>query len=163
MPITVDNPVSTERWSWNPGSICGFTGYKTNKFDLKHRQEEGGWIVAWSDDISETDVAAGVVSIFGSPAAFAVWAENLVNRTLSSLAEDASKKFPDEIKSQIIQLTKEVIQSAIEGKDAKQALKKYDTVDFKAGAIRYSGKNVLCGNTVSNTWGMKPYIGFRWH
>ena len=44
----------------------------------------------------------------------------------------------------------------------RQALRNYDTVDFKAGAIRYSGANYLAGAVVSRTWGMKPYIGFRW-
>jgi len=34
-----------------PPVSCGFTGYKTNKFDLKVNVESGGWVAAWSDGI----------------------------------------------------------------------------------------------------------------
>ena len=38
-------------------------GYRTNKFDHEREVEQGGWVVAWSHDISETDVAAGIVAV----------------------------------------------------------------------------------------------------
>ncbi|NQX57530.1 hypothetical protein [Paenibacillus qinlingensis] len=164
---TTDSEVMTERWDWpNPGDICGYTGYKTNKFDLKQKVENGGWIVAWSDDISETDaiqgvVAAGVSVVSSNPGPFLLWIEQLVERTISSLASDAKQKFTDEIRKQVNELAADVIKRALQGKDASEALKQFDTLDVKAGAIKYSGKNVVCGNTVTTTWGMKPYIAFR--
>lgn len=141
--------------------------YETNKFDLKSKVEEGNWIVAWSDDISETDVASGIVaggiSIYSAnPAPFLAWIQDLVNRTISSLTEDARDKFPDAIKEQVNQLASEVIKQAIQGKDTREVFEQFDTVDFKAGAIKYSGRNMAFGATVSTTWGMKPYIAFRW-
>lgn len=141
--------------------------YETNKFDLKSKIEEGNWIVAWSDDISETDVAQGVVaagvSIFtAEPGPFLLWVENLVNETITSLTKDAQNKFPEAIKQEVNQLAAEIIMRAIQGKDPLETSKRFDTVDFKAGAIKYSGKNIVLGNTISTTWGMKPYIAFRW-
>ncbi|HFK1441926.1 hypothetical protein [Bacillus cereus] len=147
--------------------ICnGHTGYKTNKFDLKNKVESGGWVAGWANDIAEVDVAQGVVaagvSVVGSnPAPFYAWVQNLVNRTISSLKQDVQQKFTAEIRNQINHLTADIISQAIQGKSPREVLRKYDTFDFKAGAIRYSGRNMLCGNTVSTTWGMKPYIAIR--
>lgn len=88
--------------------------YETNKFDLKSKVEEGNWIVAWSDDISETDVELGIVaggvSIYSAnPGPFLLWVEDLVNRTIYSLTEDAQDRFPEAIKDQVNQLATDVI------------------------------------------------------
>jgi hypothetical protein len=72
--------------------------YETNKFDLKARQEAGGWILAWSDDISETDAIQGVVaagvSIYSGGSSFALWIRNLVQRTIQSTMRSAGARFP---------------------------------------------------------------------
>ena len=65
-------------------------GYETNKFDLKAQVESGGWVVAWSEDITETDalrgvVAAGISVYSGNPAPFNAWCNQLIDRTISSL------------------------------------------------------------------------------
>jgi hypothetical protein len=139
--------------------------YETNKFDFKAKQEAGGWVLAWSDDISETDaikgvVAAGVSAYTGSPA-FVLWVDNLVDKTIQSTTTSASVRFPDNIRSQVSNIAQEVILAAIQGKSAKSALKSFDTVDFKAGAIRYTGGNYLGKQLVGpHTWGMKIYLEF---
>jgi hypothetical protein len=140
--------------------------YETNKFDFKAKQEAGGWILAWSDDISETDaikgvVAAGISVYTGSPA-FGLWVDNLVDKTIQSTTRSAGVRFPDNIQRQVSNIAQEVISAAIQGKSAKSALKSFDTVDFKAGAIRYTGGNYLGKQLVGpHTWGMKIYLGFR--
>ncbi|WP_257149848.1 hypothetical protein [Bacillus cereus] len=147
--------------------IChGYTGYQTNKFNHQHNVESGGWVAGWADDIAEVDVAQGVVAagvsvVSSNPAPFYAWVRDLVDRTISSLKHDVQQKFTAEIRNQINHLTADIISQAIQGKSPRQVLRKYDTFDFKAGAIRYSGRNMVCGNTVSTTWGMKPYIAIR--
>lgn len=149
--------------------VChGHTGYLTNKFDLELKIENGGWITAWADDIAEKDVLQGVVaagvSVFSSnPSAFLYGINNLVNRTISSLQTDAQHKFTAEMRRVANEIAADVIRRAIQGKSPLETFKQFDTFDFKAGAIRYSGRNMLCGNTVSTTWGMKPYIALRVH
>ena len=156
-----------------PAALGQVGGYETNKFDLKRGVEAGGWVVAWSDDISETDVAEGVVaggvSVFAeNPGPFLEWVNNLVERTINSLEQDAQNQFPAAIRAEVQGLAADVIKAAISGKDARQVFRQYDTVDFKAGAIRYSGRNWIPNPftgekiTVSRTWGMKPYVAFRW-
>jgi len=140
--------------------------YETNKFNLKAEQEAGGWILAWSDDISETDaingaVAAGV-SIYSGGTAFALWIQNLVQRTIGSTMRSAETRFPDYIERDAESLAQQVIFDAIQSKSSRNALRNYDTVDFKAGAIRYTGGNYLGNQLVGpHTWGMKIYLGFR--
>ncbi|ABY46734.1 hypothetical protein [Bacillus mycoides] len=147
--------------------VChGHTGYLTNKFDLELKIENDGWITAWADDIAEKDVLQGVVaagvSVFSSnPSAFLYRINNLVNRTISSLQTDAQHKFTAEMRRVANEIAADVIRRAIQGKSPLETFKQFDTFDFKAGAIRYSGRNMLCGNTVSTTWGMKPYIALR--
>ncbi|MDR4905090.1 hypothetical protein P4T54_11015 [Bacillus mycoides] len=147
--------------------VChGHTGYLTNKFDLELKIENGGWITAWADDIAEKDVLQGVVaagvSVFSSnPSAFLYGINNLVNRTISSLQTDAQYKFTAEMRRVANEIAADVIRRAIQGESPLETFKQFDTFDFKAGAIRYSGRNMLCGNTVSTTWGMKPYIALR--
>lgn len=142
-------------------------GYETNKPERKAKVEEGGWVVAWADDVSETDaitgvVAAGVSIYAGNPAPFLQWVEALVQRTIDSLINSAQGVFPNAILGQVKQLAADTIKSAVSGKSAKEVLKEYDTVDFKAGAIKYEGKNTAGGVTISTTWGIKPYVAFRW-
>lgn len=152
-------------------------GYETNKFDLKGRVESGGWKVAWADDISETDVLRGVVAVgvsiyAGNPGPFYAWIEHLIDRTIRSLAGSAANRFPAAVERQARQLAADVIKQAIRGRSAREVFRRYDTVDFKAGAIRYSGRNVQrVWNpikwkheeiTLSRTWGLKPYVAFRW-
>ncbi|PFB89778.1 hypothetical protein CN273_00065 [Bacillus thuringiensis] len=163
--ININNSEIKRQWPL-PSLCTGYTGYKTNKFDLKKNKESGGWTAGWAQDIAEKDVAQGVVAAgvsvaSSNPAPFYAWIQNLVNRTISSLKKDVQRKFTPEIRKQINQLTAEVIKKAIQGKNPREVLKKYDTFDFKAGAIKYSGKNMLCGKTISSTWGMKPYLAFR--
>ncbi|PFF14709.1 hypothetical protein [Bacillus cereus] len=168
-----ETDVHTERWPPDIGDLdpCHNkpTGYETNKPEHKSEVENGTppWVVAWAEDITETDAAEGVIagvgSVFGAnPAPFIAWVENLVNRTISTLVTDAEKRFPEAIKNEVNQLAQEAIKAAIQGKSAKEVLKNYDTVDFKAGAIKYSGKNKACGVTLSTTWGLVPYVAFRW-
>lgn len=152
--------------------------YETNKFDRKAKVEKGGWVVAWAKDISETDaiegVVAGGVSIYSAnPAPFIAWVETLVERTISSLMASAKEEFPNAIRRQAMDLAMEAIKAAIQGQDAREVFRQYDTVDFKAGAIKYSGRNY---QNVWNpfkwkhekiyygppTWGIKPYVAFRW-
>jgi hypothetical protein len=140
--------------------------YKTNKFDLKAEQEAGGWILAWSQDISETDALQGVVaagvSIYSGGSSFALWIQNLVQRTIQSTSQSAGAKFPDYIQRQAESLARQVIFDAIQGKSPKHAMMRFDTIDFKAGAIRYTGGNYLGDQLVGpHTWGMKVYLGFR--
>ena len=152
-------------------------GYETNKFDLKAEVENGGWTVAWADDVSETDaingvVAAGVSIYTGNPAAFYAWVDALISDTIRSLMKSATKQFPQAVAKQAQQLAAEVIKQALRGKSPQEVFRQYDTVDFKAGAIRYSGRNyngsynIFTGEheeiTLSKTWGMKPYVAFRW-
>lgn len=144
-------------------------GYHTNKFDLKAQVSQGPppWVVAWGEDITETDALQGVVatglSIFSAnPAPFVAWVEQLVQQAIISLVQSAAGAFPDAIRGQVKQMVTDIIKAAIQGRGAHEVLKQYDTVDFKAGAIRYSGKNTVAGFTVSRTWGMKPYVAFRW-
>lgn len=144
------------------------TGYETNKFDLKADQERGWTAVAWSDDITETDVARGLVSAgvsvyTANPAPFLAWVEHLVERTISSLGQSARDRFPRAIMGQVRSLAADTIRAAIQGQSAREVLRNYDTVDFKAGAIRYSGRNWIDvpfrgRQTVSRTWGMKPSL-----
>ncbi|MBE5108592.1 hypothetical protein IGI01_26110 [Bacillus thuringiensis] len=147
--------------------VCiGHTGYLTNKYDLELKIEDGGWVTAWSDDIAEKDVLQGVVaarvSVFSAnPTAFLYWINELVNRTISSLKTDAQQKFTVEMRRVANEIAADVIRRAIQEKSPLETFKQFDTFDFKAGVIRYSGRNMVCGNTVSTTWGMKPYIALR--
>lgn len=140
--------------------------YETNKFELKAQQEEGGWVLAWSDDLSETDAIEGVVaagvSIYTGGSSFVLWVHELVDRTIQSTMDSARTRFPDYIQRQAENLAQQVIFAAIQGKSPRQALRNFDTVDFKAGAIRYTGGNYI-GNQLAgpHTWGMKIYLGFR--
>lgn len=165
--ITDINNLEIERWgSWPPKISCGFTGYKTNKFDQKDKIVSGGWVAGWADDIAEKDVLQGVVaagvSVYSSnPAPFLYWVETLVNRTISSLSSSVKQRFTAEVRNKVKELTADVIKQAIQGKSARETLSRFDTFDIKSGAIKYSGKNQVCGNTVSTTWGMKPYVAIR--
>ncbi|WP_002151830.1 hypothetical protein [Bacillus cereus] len=142
--------------------VCqGHTGYLTNKFDLELKIENGGWVTAWANDIAERDVLQGVSVFSANPSAFLYWINNLVNRTISSLQIDEQHKFTAEMRRVANEIAADVIRRAIQGKSPLETFKQFDTFDFKAGAIRYSGRNMLCGNTVSTTWGMKPYIALR--
>lgn len=168
--ITDINNSEIERlgsWDWPPKiPTCGFTGYKTNKFDQKDKIVSGGWVAGWADDIAEKDVLQGVVaagvSVYSSnPAPFLYWVETLVNRTISSLSSSVKQRFTADVRNKVKELTADVIKQAIQGKSARETLSRFDTFDIKAGAIKYSGKNQVCGNTVSTTWGMKPYVAIR--
>ncbi|WP_219375723.1 hypothetical protein [Bacillus mycoides] len=146
----------------HPPPVChGHTGYLTNKFDLELKIENGGWVTAWANDIAEKDVLQGVSVFSANPSAFLYWINNLVNRTISSLQTDAQHKFTAEMRRVANEIAADVIRRAIQGESPLETFKQFDTFDFKAGAIRYSGRNMLCGNTVSTTWGMKPYIALR--
>ncbi|WP_144507453.1 hypothetical protein [Bacillus thuringiensis] len=148
-------------------TLChGFSGYKTNKFELEHSIQNGGWVTAWSQDIAEKDVLQGVVasgvSVFSAnPGPFLAWINDLVNRTISSLTTDAQNKFTAEARRVANGIAADVIRQAIQGKNPLEAVHRFGTIDFKAGAIKYAGKNMVCGKTVSTTWGMKPYIALR--
>jgi hypothetical protein len=149
------------------GGIGGFTGYDSNKPKLMDSVKSGGWKVAWADDVSETDVLEGVVaagvSVYsGNPAAFLEWVRRLVNRTISSLVNSAQNRFPNEIRGQAERFAADIIRNAIRGQSPQEVFRRYGTVDFKAGAIKYSGANYLAGRVVTRTWGMKPYVAFRW-
>ena len=139
------------------------SGYQTNKFDLKGKVEEGGWTVAWSDDITETDAAQGLVaagvSIYSSnPSLFMEWVNNLVNRTIDSLYADMQEEY----RAKAVELATTVIMSAIKGESAGEIAKSMDTIDFKAGAIKYSGTNYVANQALPlKTWGLKPYVAFR--
>ena len=140
--------------------------YKTNKFELVAKQENGGWVLAWSKDITETDAINGVVaagiSIYTGGAAFSLWVSELVDRTINSVADSGRRRFPEYVRVQSKELAQQVIYAAIQGKSPQQALKNFDTVDFKAGAIRYTGGNYVGDQLVGpHTWGMKIYLGFR--
>ena len=142
-------------------------GYQTNKFDLKAQVENGGWVVAWANDISETDAIQGVVSIGVSvvaenPGPFIEWVNALIDRTIDSMAESARERFPNAILGQVRSLAADAISAAVRGQDAQEVLRNYETADFKAGAIKYSGRNYVGNTTISRTWGLKPYIAFRW-
>lgn len=148
--------------------------YITNKWDKKAEVEAAGWIAAWAEDISETDaingvVAAGISIYTGSPTVFIEWVKLLIDRTIDSLIASAGRQFPEAVLGQVIQLATDTIKAAIQGQDAKEVLKQYDTVDFKAGAIRYSGRNHEWNVFAQRydpfgppTWGIKPYVAFRW-
>ena len=142
-------------------------GYQTNKFELKAQTEQGGWVVAWAEDVTETDtiqgvVAAGVSVVSENPGPFYLWVETLVDRTIDSMAADAKARFPGAILGQVRNLAADAIKAAVTGRRGNEVLRNYDTVDFKAGAIMYSGRNFIGNNTVSRTWGLKPYVAFRW-
>ena len=96
-------------------------------------------------------VAAGVSVVGSNPGPFLAWVDYLVNRTISSLSSSVQQRFTAEIRGRVQQLTADVIRQAIQGRSARETFRQFDTFDFKAGAIRYSGKNVLCNNTFSNT------------
>lgn len=144
--------------------------YESNKPELKKKVEEGGWTVAWSDDISETDAAQGLVaagiSLYaanGEP--FVAWVESLVARNIASLKKEVAAAFPDEAKKKAIELASKAIKEAIKKKDAKEITEQFGNIDFKAGIIKYSGRNYKkVGSkkvTISETWGLKPYVAFR--
>jgi len=146
-------------------------GYETNKFDLKAGVEGGGWTAAWAEDISETDVAQGVVAVgvsiyAANPAPFYAWVEELIRRTIQSLSSSIQDRFSQRVIEQANQLAAEAIKAAVQGQSANEVVRQLDTVDFKAGAIQYAGRNYCKGFnqdvTLSNTWGIKPYVAFRW-
>ncbi|MFS8215530.1 MULTISPECIES: hypothetical protein [Paenibacillus] len=144
------------------------TGYRSNKDERKAQVEAGPppWTLAWADDISETDaalglVAAGVSVASANPGPFLAWIEELLRSTLETLRASAAEKFPAEIQNDMKAFAADAIRLAISGKNPNEAAKAYDTIDFKAGAIKYEGKNVALGHVISRTWGMKPYVGFR--
>jgi hypothetical protein len=95
-----------------------------------------------------------------------VGAYEVVTYTVSSLGQDAASKFPEELLKKAKKLAAQTIKAAVSGRSAKEVFQKFDTVDFKAGAIRYSGRNYIkIGGreiTISRTWGLKPYVAFRW-
>jgi hypothetical protein len=145
-------------------------GYDTNKFDLKAQVENGGWVVAWSDDITESDalrgVVAGGVSVYSAnPAPFIAWVDQLATRAISSLSRNASSRFTSQMRADAKRAATDIIKAAVQGKSAREVLKRYDTVDFKAGAIRYSGTNWIKvfgrKQTISKTWGLKIYVAYR--
>ncbi len=138
------------------------SGYETNKFDLKAQVEGGGWTTSWADDISETDAALGVVaagvSIYSANSApFIAWVEQLVQRTVYSISADLTGNARKESEK----LARQIIYDAVSGKSPKAITKQFDTIDFKAGAIKYSGRNYVGGTTISRTWGLKPYVAFK--
>ena len=142
-------------------------GYQTNKFELKSAVEAEGWVVAWGEDVTERDAAQGVVaagvSIYSAnPAPFVEWCNQLVERTVNSVVADGKRQFPTAIRGQVRDLANQVIKEALQGKDARQVFRRFDTVDFKAGAIRYSGRNYIGDRTIDTTWGIKPFVAFRW-
>lgn len=151
----------------HPSIPHGYTGYKTNKFDLMNNVASGGWKVAWADDVTETDAAKGVVAAgvsvyLENPGPFLEWVRSLVRRTIDSLRDDAKRQFPAYMENQLKSLAADAIRSAIQGRSANEVLRRYDTFDFKAGAIRYSGGNYLEGQLITPTFGIKPYIAIRW-
>ena len=69
------------------------------------------------------------------------------------------------MKSQMKSLAQDVFKAVLTGKSAREVLRRYGTVDFKGGGIRYSGRNYVSifgrKQTISNTWGLKLYVAFR--
>lgn len=151
----------TNPWKQRSFKIAKCNGYETNKFDKKAKVEGGGWKVSWAKDISETDVLLGFVtagvSVYDGSTTFQVWAQNLVRRTISSLGEDV----PKNVKGELTTILKKVVFDAVTGRSAKNTFKQFNTFDFKAGAIKYSGRNRAFCNTISRTWGLKPYVAFK--
>ncbi len=145
-------------------------GFQTNKWDLMQEVEGTGpekWAVAWGDDISETDVAQGVVAagvsvVSVEPGPFLEWVTNLIQRTIDSMEASAQQNFPNYLRDQMTSLATDAIATAIRGQSANEVIRNFDTVDFKAGAISYSGRNFVGDINLSRTWGLKPYVAFRW-
>lgn len=139
--------------------LGGFTGYRTDKWDLMRQQEDGGWVVAYSQDITESDLAVGVIAtILG---VLPAWASHLVDRTMDSLQQDARERFSADLRDRLKRFVEEVFRAAINGRSARQAFDQFGRFDFKAGAIRYGGANYFLGNVISRTWGLKLYVGYR--
>lgn len=150
--------------------------YISNKPEKKEEVEKGPpkWTVAWADDISETDAAMGLVAVgvsiyTGNAGAFLEWVRQLLQQTIDSLLASASEEFPNAIRSQVEQLALDTIKAAVQGNSAKEVFKQYDTIDFKAGGIKYSGRNYEWNIFAQRydpigppTWGLKPFIAFRW-
>src|SRR5438132_11504004 len=132
--------------------------YRSNKPRLMKEVQADGWVVAWAKDISETDaikgvVAAGVSVYATNPAPSIEWVRQLVDRTIASLTASARQRFSQELRSQAEKFAREAIEAAIRGKNANEILRQFDTVDFKAGAIKYSGGNYIGNQIISPTWG----------
>jgi len=147
--------------------VGGFTGYRTNKFELREKVQQGGWIVAWGNDISETDlingaVAAGVSVYSGNPIAFKAWVNQLVWETFYSLKKSLGKDVPPAVAQHAQQYAQQVLIDVIRRRSLRASMRRFDTVDFKAGMIQYEGGNYLGGRKVSPTGGFKPYVAFRW-
>ncbi|MEM8721150.1 MAG: SH3 domain-containing protein [Cyanobacteria bacterium P01_G01_bin.39] len=156
-------PVLADCSIWHPHHCPDLQGgYETNKFDKKALVEKNGWKASWADDISETDaargaVAAGVSIYSANSAPFIAWVEQLVQRTLNTL----SANLEGNARKEAEKLARQIIYDAVSGKSAKEITKQFDTIDFKAGAIKYSGRNYIGNQTISRTWGIKPYVAFR--
>lgn len=147
------------------GTVPDIGDYKSSKGKLIAQVESDGWKAAFAEDISETDVAkgviaAGVTAVSGSPV-FLEWVRRLVTRTISTLEKDLEKE-AEEYKQQAIEIAEEAIYKALKGEKAYEILRTFDTVDIKAGAIKYSGRNIFAGEPVGPpTWGLTPYVAFR--
>ena len=139
--------------------------YETNKFRLKARVEAGGWHVAWADDIAEKDalaglVAAGVSVNSANPGPFLAWVDYLVNRTMVSLQQSGAR-IPGNLQREVRGIAAQVIREAVRGRSAKEISRNFGGMGVKAGAIQYSGANMLGNQVVTRTWGIKPYIAVR--
>lgn len=151
----------------SPDQILPDSGYRSNKTSLMNNVAAGGWAVAWSDDITETDagegiVAAGVSIATDEPGPFMAWIQDLIDRTIDTLEDSAQQVFPTYLESQLETLAADAIRAAVQGNSENNVLRSFDTLDFKAGCIAYSGGNFVLGNNVAPTGGLKPYVGIRW-
>lgn len=146
-------------------------GYRTNKFNRKAKVEEGGWTVGWSADVAEVDVLDGVVAggvsiATSNPGPFITWITSLVNRTISSLASSIQQQFSAALIPQAVTRAERIIRQLVGQRSDGSDEHPFGSVDFKAGAITYSGENTIHNPfggdiVVSKTWGMKLYVAFR--
>lgn len=149
--------------------ISGGT-YQSNKKDIKKKIEQG-WIVAYGQEITEMDLADGVVAVgisvlSSNPAPFIKWVTELVNESISELEKNiTSDETINKVKNDMVNFAIAKLKLIIINKKVEEASKIFGDFGIKVGLASYSGKNktnIFGGDkTISTTNAWQPYIGIK--
>jgi hypothetical protein len=135
-------------------------GHKTNKWEIRHNLEKGGWWVAYGKEIGEeeyvefaTAIAASVASDNPGPAM--AYLENLVKESVVVLENNAGREFGDKLKSIAEKELVAVIHDAI--KNGKVRTIKLKGLEVQLGVATYNRSE--SGLPLPNTF--QPYMRMR--
>lgn len=142
-------------------SLTAEAKWVTNKWDKKDQISSGDWTVVYGKEIdSQVFAEGGLVAYFGGPAAFKIWATNLVKDCIRQLSDGIKREFTAEAEQAAADFAQTVLQDfTTEGAESRS----FGDIIVKAGVVQYIGHEAL-GNvrTGPNLISWQPYIAVKY-